>query len=131
MPSMPPSRTCRCYTDGAPLTYFGGPGGGRATSLPTVVKIDYDNVSTSSSTQPLASSRVLVLVASQFGAKRCRVRFGGMKSDQGADVRRRRSSRRAMIHRAAAGYRADRPHARLRCVLAVATAGVRRSRRNL
>ena len=55
--------------DGAPLTVFGGPGDGPGNiNLPTVVKIDYDNVEYFQKyAAPGFEIEYIVLVASQFG----------------------------------------------------------------
>lgn len=69
-------------SDGTPLLFFGGPGGGLGNiNLPTVVKIDYDNVDFFRKyADPEFELEYLVLVASQFGLNKIVVfGFGAMR----------------------------------------------------
>ena len=70
--------------DGSPLTFFGGPQETKgAINLPTVVKIDYDNVDYFRQyAAPGFEIEYLVLVASQFGPNKVVVYgFGQMSED--------------------------------------------------
>ena len=67
--------------DGTPLTFFGNPGDGPGgINLPTVVKVDYDNVEYFRKyAAPDFEIEYVVFVASQFGANKVSVfGFGSM-----------------------------------------------------
>ncbi|RMF95792.1 MAG: hypothetical protein D6727_09940 [Gammaproteobacteria bacterium] len=76
--------------DGTPLLFFGGAGNGPGgLNLPTVVKIDYDNVDYFRQyADPSFEIEYLVLVASQFGANKVAV-FGFGRQRDDARPRRR------------------------------------------
>ena len=68
--------------DGGALMFFGAPGDARdSINLPTVVKIDYDNIQYFEKyAAPNFEIEYLVLVASQFGVNKVSVfGFGSMK----------------------------------------------------
>ena len=70
--------------DGSPLTFFGGPQESKgAINLPTVVKIDYDNVEYFKQyAAPGFEIEYLVLVASQFGQNKVVVYGFGEMSEE-------------------------------------------------